>query len=134
MSQTTIRSYFETKLATYAAAHSLVLKVAYENAPFTPPSSGTYLEAYLLPAYTLNPFVSATHKREGGIFQVSVVGEAAKGTKALYDVAQEIVNLFPVVPKDNAVSVEQTPHIAKVFKTESGKIALPVSIMYRLES
>lgn len=134
MSQQTIRAYFEGKLKTYADAHSPVLKVAYENVAFTPPSSGTYLEAYLLPAYTLNPFVSATHKREGGVFQVSVVGEATKGTKALYDVAQEIVNLFPVVPKDSAVSVEQTPHIAKPFFTEAGRISLPVSIMYRLES
>ena len=134
MSQQTIRAYFEGKLATWAAAHSPVVKVAYEGKAFTPPTSGIYAECYLMPAYTMNPFVSATHKREGGIFQITIVGTETNGTKALYDIAQEIVNLFPVVPKDSAVSVEQTPHIAKVFKTEAGKIALPVSITYRLES
>ena len=134
MSQQIIRAYFETKLSTWAATQVPPLRISYEDVPFTPTATESYLECFLLPAYTMNPFVVGTKKREGGIFQINVVVVEGKGTKAAYDIAQAVVNLFPVVPKDNVVSVEQTPHIARPFLDRNGKLSLPVSINYRLDS
>lgn len=134
MSQQQIRAYFETKLSTWAAAHSPPLRIAYQNVPFTPTATESYLECFLLPAYTMNPSVDGLRLREGGIFQINAVVVEGKGTKAVYDIAQAIVNLFPVVPKDNAVSVEQTPSIARPFLDRNGRLSLPVSINYRLDT
>lgn len=134
MSQQTIRAYFETKLSTWAATQSPVLRIAYENAAFTPTATETYLETFLLPAYTINPYVSGTKIREGGSFQINIVGIEGKGSKAQSDIALAIRNLFPIVPKDNVVSVEQTPNIMPGIINRDGRWVLPIRISYRLDT
>lgn len=133
MSQTTIQSYFETKLNTWAAAQSPAIQIAYEGIAFTKPEDAPYLELYLLPAYTMNPELSGRKKREAGIFQVSVVVPDGQGMGEAREIADAIVALFPVVPKES-VSIEQTPHVAKPFINSDGRRTLPISITYRLES
>jgi len=134
MSQQVIRAYFETKLSTWAATQSPALRIAFQNSPFTPTATETYLETWLIPAYTKNPSVDGLHKREGGLFQVNVVAIEGKGTKASADIAQAIASLFPVVPKDSVVSVEQTPFIMPGLPNRDGRWVTPIRIQYRLDT
>lgn len=134
MSQTIIQSYFETRLKDWAEAQSPEIQIAYEGVGFTKPEDEVYIETYLLPAYTMNPELSGRKKREVGVFQVNVVVPDGEGMGTAREVAEAIVALFPVVPKDGAVSIEETPHVAKPFINSDGRRSLPISITYRLES
>ena len=133
MSQSVIRSYFETRLKTWADAQSPAIAIAYEGMPFTKPVTAPYLELFLLPASTTNPSTEAVRRREIGIFQINVVVADGKGSKESQNIAEAIITLFPVVPK-GIVSVEQTPHVGHPLVNLDGKRVLPVSITYRYES
>lgn len=133
MSNATIRAYFESKLTTFAAAQSSIIPIAYEDRPFTPPSSGSYLEPFLLPSPTMNVTVNGLRSRYMGIFQVNVYVKSGLGSKASEALVQQIINLFPVIPKDSDVSVEQTPYATRVSQELSGWKCTPITIRYRME-
>lgn len=95
MSQKLIRSALESRLATWAAAHSPVLQVAWQNAPFTPPTS-TYLRAHLLPADTDSRDLKGDHRQYLGVFQVSICAPAGTGPAAVETIVAELETLFPV--------------------------------------
>lgn len=96
MSEKIIRSIYEARLSTWAAAHSPVLKVAYENVDFTPPSDGsTYLRCFLLPADTDSQDLQGIHEAFQGVFQVNIVAKAGIGLGAAKSVADELRALFP---------------------------------------
>jgi hypothetical protein len=129
----TIRSFFEGALKTWADAQSPALSISFENTSFSKPSTGNFLECFLIPNETINPAVNGTRKREIGIFQVNVWTRQNSGSKDAMTIAQGIVDLFPLVPK-GAVSVEKTPSIEKSLLDNSGWYITPVTIEYRLET
>jgi hypothetical protein len=133
MSTSTIGAFFESALKNWADSQSPVIPIAFENEHFEKPSTGNFIECFLLPNETINPTVNGLRKREIGIFQVNVWTRQGYGTQAAMSIAQGIIDLFPLVPK-GAVSIEKTPSIEKGLNDPSGWYVLPVTIYYRLES
>lgn len=135
MSTPIIRAELETKLATWAAAQTPPIPIAYEGVPFIKPANfGMYIECFVVPAITFNPSVDGIRKRELGIFQIIVWNKDGLGSKAIEATATSIVNLFPLVPKTGLVSIEKTPDQGNAITDISGYRAVPVSIEYRLDS
>ena len=135
MSNSIIRASFETKLAAWANAQTPKISIAYQNQSFAKPSNGAaYLEAFLLPNDTLNKELSGQRKTYIGIFQVNCWIKSGIGIGQGDALAQEIINLFPMLPKSGAVSIEQTPTQEKAILDDSGWMIVPVTIKYRMES
>jgi hypothetical protein len=133
MSIQVIRAYFETRLKTFADSQSPAVPISFENLAFTKPTSGNFLECFLLPNQTINPTVDGLRKREIGIFQVNCWTRQGAGSGDGMSLAQSIVDLFPLIPK-GVVSVEKTPSIEKSLLDPSGWYITPVTVEYRLES
>lgn len=96
MSKRLIRQALETRLATWAAAHSPALRIAFENVSFRPNTGETYLRAYLLPANTSSDDLAGAHRGYTGVFQVSIVVPPNSGTGAAATIEAELDALFPV--------------------------------------
>lgn len=127
-----VRSELSVRLQTLAT--TLSLPVAWEGVPFTKPANlGSFLEAFVIPAVTLDVTVDGTRQRETGIFQVNVWCKTGVGTKVGEDIANAIKAAYPVVPKTGTVSVESTPSIRPAILDSSGYRIIPVVISYRLE-
>jgi len=122
-------------LAAYATAHSPVLTISREGAPFSPPTdNSTFLEALLLPADTQTATLDGSRRRFLGSFQINIWAKDNIGTGASETIAEEIAQLFPVFPKTLfPVSVE-TPASVKRSLTENGWRVIPVIINYRYEA
>ncbi len=136
MSQTTIRSVLMQALATYANAHSPILPISREGVPFTKPvNNGTFLETFFTPANTVNITTDGIRKRFLGEFQINVWVADNIGVNTAETIANEIANLFPVVPKSYLpISIEQTPSIKKSIYDPSGYRVTPVCVSYRMEA
>ena len=128
----TVRSEVESKLATFASTRTPAVPVAFENVPFTKPTAGNYLAIYFLGEKTINRDLSGEHYATYGMFQVSVYGKLGEGMGRLETLANEIVALFPIVPKMLLTSVEATPNIGP-RTTEDDFASIPVTVRYRAE-
>lgn len=116
-------------------ANTLLVPVAWENTPFTPPTSGIYLEENFLPAETEDVFVQGTKAIRRGVYQVTVVYPLAKGTQAAAALADKIAEEFP----NNAIIDTTNPALfvngfSDVFTGISDDRAyrVPVSIPYMI--
>ncbi len=94
MSHKKARAAYEGRLATWAAARSPALLVAYQNKPFTPTADTAYLQAFILPALTDSQDVEGAHRVYQGVFQVSIVAPLNKGPGAADGIADELAALF----------------------------------------
>lgn len=133
MSNALIRAAFEQRLATWAAARSPALQIAYQNVAFTAPNAA-YLRAYLLPAETGSRDLLGTHRQYGGVFQVSIVTPHGAGPGAAEAIVSELNTLFPVNLRitSGAITVTVTrPASAGSGLTEPGLYIVPVDIRYR---
>lgn len=96
MSEKIIRSIYEARLAAWASAHSPVLKVAYENVRFTPPTDGsTYLRCFTLPAKTDSQDLQGVHEAFQGVFQINIVAKIDVGLGEAKGIADELLALYP---------------------------------------
>lgn len=127
-----IRSELETRLKTWADAQSPKIPIAFEGVPFTKPPGTPFLQAYLMPAVTINPTVDGIRSREVGIFQVNCWVADGKGSAEAEALARNIINLFPLVPKTGTVSIEKTPSMASPLIDDGWRV-VPVTITYRQE-
>lgn len=130
MTQRTLRKEIEDKVALWAISKNI--KIAYENVPFTKPDS-TFVELYIIPATTVNPTVDAKRATQYGLIQFNIYCKAGEGTKKSEDLAQELIQLFPVVPKSGTVSIEQTGSIMAPLYDAQWRV-LPVRFRYRQEN
>jgi hypothetical protein len=133
MSNAVIRAELETRLKAWADAQIPEVPIAFQNVPFTKPT-GPYLEAILMPNGTFNKELSGTRKTYIGIFQVNCWAPSGKGMGQVEALSQSVVNLFPILPKSGAVSIEQTPTAEKPLPDDSGWVIVPVTIKYRMET
>ena len=131
MTQRALRKEIEDKAAAWAASKSPVIKIAYENVTFVKPDS-TFIELYIIPATTVNPTVAAKRATHYGMIQFNIYCKSGEGTKKSEDLAQELIDLFPVVPKVGTVSIEQTGSIMNPLYDSQWRV-LPVRIRYRQE-
>ena len=132
MSNTVIRSELEQRLQTWANSFNPVIPIAWEGVAFQLPSE-RYLQPFMIPAATTNPSVDGSRKRYTGIFQVNVYVKDGKGTKAINELCDSLINYFPVIPKSGNVSIEQTPSVSNGIALDGWRV-VPVSIPYRMES
>lgn len=128
-----VRAYFESALNTWAASQSPAIPISFENVPFTKPSSGNFLECFVLPATTVARTISGDKSREVGIFQVNIWIPSGEGSGAAQVLADSIAALFPLVPKSGAVSIEKPPSIERAIEDASGWYVVPLVIHYRHE-
>lgn len=133
MSNKVIRAELETRLKTWANAQVPPIPIAFQGRPFTKPTDGEFLEAFLLPNVTLHKEVSATRKTYFGLFQINCWARSGKGVGAVEQLAQDVIDLFPILPKTGAVSIEKTPY-AESPDLDNGWLIVPVLVQYRMET
>lgn len=137
MSTEAVRAALEGRLATWAAARSPALRIAYQNVPFTPNGGETYLRPVLLPAPTISDDLAGAHRGYVGVLQVSIVGPPNIGMGAALGIAAELDALFPVNGRYTASGVTTQvigPASAGPVIQEPDQFNLPVSIQYRADT
>lgn len=135
MSNQIVAAFFEGRLKTWADAQVPPVPVAYENVAFTKPDDGTpWLESFLIPNLTMNNEVTGRRKTHLGLFQVNVWVPKGEGMGRGRALSNSIINLFPLLPKVGAVSVEETPSATRPLDGDSNWVIVPVLIKYRYES
>lgn len=132
MSNAIIRAALETRLKTWADAQTPKVPVAYQGAPFTKPT-GAFLEAFLIPNDTLHKEVSGQRKTYIGLFQINCWAPSGKGMGEVERLSQKVIDLFPMLPKTGAVSIESTPSAERPIMDDSGWVIVPVTARYRME-
>jgi len=132
MTQRTLRNELETKLSNWAASHNPVIPLAFEGVTFTKPET-TFIEVYIIPAVTVNPTVDGKRATLYGTLQCNIYCKAGTGTKQSEDIAQELIELFPLLPKTGTVSIEQTGYIMNPLMDAQWRV-LPVRFRYRQEN
>lgn len=132
MSNAIIRASLESKLKAWADAQVPPIPIAFQGVPFTKPSTGLFLEPYLIPNETFNKELSGKRKTYIGLFQVNCWAPSGTGMGQVEQLSQSIVDLFPIVPKIGAVSIEQTPAAGRPMP-DDGWVIVPVTIKYRME-
>lgn len=132
MSQAIIRQALETKLNTWAAAQTPSIPVAWENVPFTPPST-RYIRSNILPAPTTSGTLARTHVRYSGILQVTLVMPNNSGPSAADALIDSLRTAF-----DPALLITQGAIKIYVIEPaspspplqEQDRFIIPVSIQY----
>ncbi len=138
MSHKRVRQLLESRLATWAAARSPALLIAWENQPFTPPA-GTYLRAFLLPAQTDSQTLDGVHRLYTGVFQVSVIAPDSTGPGATEGIADEIAALFPNNLRLTIASPAFVVQLVSPMSQTQGiqtpdRYTVPVSAQYRADT
>ena len=132
MSQALIRKALESTLATWAAAQTPAIPVAWENVEFAQPA-GRYLRAFLLPATTTSADLGRANRRYVGVFQISVVMPAGTGPGAADAIVSALAALFspsaPIVESGLSVWPSQ-PLSAGPAIPEPDRFAVPCSVPY----
>lgn len=114
------------------AATLLGLPVAWENTPFTPPSTGIYLEEDFLPAETEDVFIQGSAPVRRGVYQVTLVYPTGRGTQAARALADDIADMFPnneVLATPGPLFVNGFPDVFSGI-VDSTAYRIPVSIPY----
>lgn len=136
MSQKAIRAKLTVPLAAYAAAHNPALRLNVEGESFTKPVDGsTFLEVFLVPANTIVSTLAGNKRRFFGDFQINVWTKDGVGTATGETIAEEIAQLFPVLPKSTftPVSIEAPASIKRAITDTAGWRVIPVCLSYRAE-
>ena len=136
MSTARVRQALETALATWAAAQSPAIPIAYENLPFSPPTT-RYLRAFLLPARTRSLGLDRKHRSYAGIFQVSICVPTGAGPGAALALADALATVYaPSTPLTAAgLKVVLTePSTPGPALQEPGWHVLPVSVPYQADT
>ena len=138
MTQKTLREELTNKLKVWAASKNPQIPIAVENVDDldiktrATAAKTAWIQVYLIPARTVNYTVSASRKTLTGFFQVNLYAPMNKGTAYSETLAQEIIDLFPVVPKTGTVSIEQTGSIMNASFDSQWRL-VPVRFEYRQE-
>lgn len=137
MSNSIIRAELASRLKDWAEAQvPPIPAIAFQNVPFTKPGSPPvpFLETLLIPNTTLNKELSGNRKTYMGIFQVNCWGGYGRGMRQVEDIAQAVINLYPMLPKSGPVSIESTPTAERPLWDTTGWVIVPVTIKYRMET
>ena len=127
----TTRSEIESKLAAYATSKSI--PVSYENVSFNQPCVGPFLEIYLFSTVRHNSDLAATHVRQKGLFQINCYGPVGDGMALVEALVEDIINIYPVLPKVGTVSIEAPLHASSGYIVD-GFMCIPVTGRFRVES
>jgi hypothetical protein len=130
MSQISIRSALETKLATLTPKVS----TQFENVTFTPVTNVPYQSVYLLMNSPEDTTVAdSVMYREKGIFQITLRYPLGNGTVAIMTQAEKIRTAFKIgtiLTKDNRrVLCDKTPDI-RVLPNEVDRFVVVVRVFF----
>jgi hypothetical protein len=132
----TLRSELEVRLEDWASSQDPAIPIAWEGVSFVRPEgveeTTAYLQPFLMPALTVNPTVDGTRSRLTGIFQINIWTRENFGSAYGEEIAESLINLYPVVPKTGTVSIEQTPSVTQALYDAGWRI-VPLTIRYRQE-
>jgi hypothetical protein len=134
MSNSDIREAFETRIATWAAAQTPALPIAWENTSYTPSPQTMYLRCAMLPAATQDPSMGAKHIRLTGMYAINVYGVQDQGPAAAEAAADAIIALFPrggMVQNGVTINIDTTGSRAQGLNDINGFFFIPVRIKYR---
>ena len=106
--------------------------MAYENVSFTKPTTGCYLEVYMLDSASTNRDVSAVKIRVRGLFQINCYAPLGTGMAVVEALADAVTDLYPVLPKVGTVSIE-APLSASSGIVDEAFMCIPVTGRYRAE-
>lgn len=137
MSHATIRKIYEARLKAWAAARVPALRIAYQGVKFVPQTDETYLAAFTLPTSVDSQDLQGAHRLYLGIFQVSIVVPAGKGTGAAEAIADELAALFPLnlrLSRDGMTVMVYTPVEPGPGISEDATYNVPVSFRYRSDT
>lgn len=102
-----VRNDLESRLKAWADSQIPPIDVVWEGTSFDKTGSEVpFLQCFIIPGKTLNATLDASKQREIGIFQVSVWGIDGKGTYETENLANQVIDLFPVYPKFAQTSIE----------------------------
>lgn len=137
MSKRVIRAAFESRLKAWADAQLPPIKVAWENAPFTPPTDAVYLRVYILPAATVSGDLKGDHRSYRGIFHINMVAPAGNGAGQAEAITQALADLFPVnlrMERSGIACMVYTPMSEGQSNTDNPDYTIPVSCQYRADT
>jgi hypothetical protein len=136
MSNTLIRAAFETRLATWAAAQTPAIPIAYENVTFVAPAT-RYLRSFLLPADSASLTLDRLHREYLGVYQVSIVMPLNTGAGAGQALVSALEALFPpatpLVQGGLSILI-LNPMSAGSAIQEPDRYVIPVSCSYRADT
>lgn len=128
MSQANIRKAFEKSLIALFTKP----KIAFENAPFKPPTTEFY-SCKLTAGEVQNPTFGDNYHREVGFFVVVVHGQVDKGSVAPAASAEQVKEHFKrgttLLEGDTTVIVDKTPRIGSAY-IDGSRYSIPVRISY----
>jgi hypothetical protein len=127
------RSEIEARVITWANAQVPPIPVALEGKSFPKPVTGPWLEVFLLGANNVNRNVAAEGTRTYGMFQINCYAQAGKGMGEVEALRDNMVALFPVLPKTGTVSIE-APLSWSGSDVIDGYAFVPVRGNYRTET
>lgn len=132
MSIVTVRSTITKALASWAIDKGIPL--ARERQPFTKPANnGTFVELTIIPAKTILASIDGQRKRYVGDVIINIWTKDGQGTGEAEKLAEELAELFSVVPKKQMpVSVETVPCVRRPI-SDAGYMILPLTFSYRME-
>lgn len=137
MSDKIIRQLLESRLATWAAARSPALRIAYQDVAFTPNSNETYLRCFVLPGDTGSEDLQGVHEEFVGIWQVTIVKPAGGGLGSALTIENELRALFPNNQQMTSGTFKlftRSPMSAGPALTEDTNTLVPVSCRYRADT
>ena len=134
MSNKVVRVILETRLKAWADAQVPKVPIAFEGTPFSKPAASAYLEPVLIPNVTINNELSGQRKTHLGMFEVRCWYPSGRGMGGVEQLANNVINLFPILPKTGSVSIENTPYAEQSPIDDAGWIIVPVIILYRYEA
>jgi hypothetical protein len=135
MSEKLIRSLYEGRLKTWAAARLPALTVAWENVTMTPPTSA-YLRAFLLRGDTTSRDLYGDNRHRVGVFQINIVCPGGAGPGAAEGIAAELDALFPMnlILTSGAFSVTQVTPLRTRPGIPDDRYTVPVDFAYRADT
>lgn len=137
MSNKLIRSLLEARLNTWAKARNPVIRVAFQDVPFTPNAGETYLESFVLPATTDSQTLEGTDKLFRGVWQVNVVKPKGTGLGSSLGIEDELAALFPNNLKLSSGSFNlyiRSPMGSFPALADDVNSKVPVSCQYRADT
>lgn len=134
MSIQVIRSTITTALVTWANTKDI--PVVRESQNFDKPEdNGTFITVSISPADTILADVAGESKRYLGEVMINIWVKDGTGSGEAEALAEEIVSLFPVVPRNYLpVCITSLPSMKSSILDDSGYRVTPICFNYRLEA
>jgi len=112
-----IRQEVESAVTLFAKAQPTEVRVAYEGVAFNKPTDTPWIEIVFLASSTMNPTIDGSRIRKTGAFQINCYVPNGRGVKALEELSDAVVSLFPFDQKElyQTFSVEQTPNSSAIM-------------------